>query len=92
MSKSCQEIHLLDVKLELQLGKRLRVLRKESGLTQERLAELAGLEYKYIQMLEGKTPPSATLRTLTKLSKALDLAPWELIMPQNTRRRVCGEL
>ena len=59
--------------IELKFAKRLRELRKMKGLTQEALAEKAGLEYKYIQMLEGKTPPSATLRTLDKLAKALDI-------------------
>lgn len=64
---------------ELRLGKKLKKLRKTKGLTQEQLAARAGLEYKYIQMLEGKRPPSATIRTLTKLAAALDLEPWELL-------------
>lgn len=67
------------MKVEQKFAKRLRELRKQRKLTQEALAELAGLEYKYIQMLEGKKPPSATLRTLAKLGKAFDLEPWELI-------------
>lgn len=65
--------------IELLLGKKIRALRKDAGLTQEKLAELAGIEYKYVQMLEGKRPPSATLRTLSKLADALDVKPWELI-------------
>jgi len=65
--------------IEEQFSKNLRKLRKEHGFTQESLAETAGLEYKYIQMLEGKTPPSPTLRTLEKIGKALEMEPWELI-------------
>ncbi|MBX9768698.1 MAG: helix-turn-helix transcriptional regulator [Bdellovibrionales bacterium] len=57
----------------------MKRLRKEQNLTQENLAERADLEYKYIQMLEGKTPPSATLRTLAKIAKALDIEVWELV-------------
>lgn len=67
------------MEIEEEFSKRLRLLRKELGLTQEKLAEKAGLEYKYIQMLEGKTPPSPTLRSLKKLGKALGMKPWELI-------------
>jgi transcriptional regulator with XRE-family HTH domain len=75
-----------DVALEENLKKNLKLLRKKKSLTQEVLAEKAGLEYKYIQMLEGKKPPSATLRTLDKLGKALRLDPWQLIKPPKTEK------
>ena len=65
--------------LEKKFSVHLRALRKKRGLTQEQLAEKAGLEYKYIQMLEGKTPPSATLRTLNKLAKALRVPVIQLL-------------
>lgn len=65
--------------IEEKFAKRLRELRKERGLTQEGLAELAGIEYKYVQMLEGKTPPSATLRTLEKIGNALNLNVSDLV-------------
>jgi len=65
--------------IEREFAKNLRRLRKKAELTQERLAELAGLEYKYIQMLEGKTPPSATLRTLAKISKAFGIEVYEML-------------
>jgi transcriptional regulator with XRE-family HTH domain len=74
------------VALEENLKKNLKLLRKKKGLTQEVLAEKAELEYKYIQMLEGKSPPSATLRTLAKLAKALKLDPWHLIKPPKAIR------
>lgn len=64
--------------IESKFAKKLRKLRKQFGFTQEGLAEKAGLEYKYIQMLEGKTPPSATLRTLEKLGKAFGIKVKEL--------------
>ncbi len=64
---------------EERFGRRLRLLRKLKGLTQEALAEKAGLEYKYIQMLEGKKPPSPTLRTLTKIAGAFNMTVVRLV-------------
>jgi transcriptional regulator with XRE-family HTH domain len=55
----------------LKLGKRIRALRAKCGYTQERLSELADLDYKYIQRIEGKNPPSVKIDTLEKLAKAL---------------------
>ena len=54
-------------------GKRLKDLRKKKKLTQEELAGLAGLEYKYIQRLEGKKPSSPTLNSIEKLAKAFNV-------------------
>jgi transcriptional regulator with XRE-family HTH domain len=41
------------VSINLKFAKRLRELRKESGLTQIELAEKSGVDYKYLQKLEG---------------------------------------
>jgi len=60
--------------INIRFGKRLRGLRKRKNLTQEDLAYAAGLEYKYIQRLEGKKPSSPTLNTLEKLAKALNIS------------------
>lgn len=52
------------------LGERIKKLRKEKGLTQEKLAELAKVDPKSIIEIEnGKRNP--TLRTLNKVSLAL---------------------
>jgi transcriptional regulator with XRE-family HTH domain len=61
------------------IAKRLRGLRKQYGYTQERLAELSGVDYKHIQLLEGKNPPAARVDTLEKIAKAFNLAPSELL-------------
>ena len=37
-------------------GMNIRKLREKHNLTQEQLAQLAEVDYKYIQRLEGKTP------------------------------------
>ena len=59
-------------------GKRLRQLRDERGLTQERLAELAGLERTYISQAEqGRR--NTTVITLQKLAAALGVDVTELL-------------
>ena len=65
--------------INIRLGKRLKDLRRKKKLTQERLADLAGLEYKYIQRLESKKPSSPTLNTLEKLAKAFNTSIAKLI-------------
>ncbi len=55
------------------LSKRLRALRKESGLTQEQLARKADISVKYLQNLEGATPKNPSLLTLEKIAKGLGL-------------------
>jgi transcriptional regulator with XRE-family HTH domain len=65
--------------VNISFGKRLRQLRKKNKLTQEELSEASGLDYKYIQRLEGKRPSSPTLNSLEKLAKALKVKPAELL-------------
>ena len=53
-------------------GKKLQQIRKSKGLTQEKLAELAGVHEKHISKLElGTYKPS--FDTLSKIVKALGL-------------------
>ena len=53
-------------------GKRLQQIRKEKGLTQEQLAEMAGVHEKHISKLElGTYKPS--FDTLSKILKVLDI-------------------
>lgn len=57
---------------------RLKKLRAERGMTQEALAEKAGLSRSYIARLElGQQDP--TLGTLEKLAKALKVTVGELV-------------
>ena len=65
--------------INIRFGNHLKALRRKKNLTQEKLADLAGLEYKYIQRLEGKKPSSPTLNSLEKLAKAFDISISELI-------------
>lgn len=61
------------------LGKRIKEIRKNRGFTQEKLAELAGIEIPSLSNIEnGKNYPNN--ETLEKLSDALSVRPYELYM------------
>ena len=69
-------------KRDLQLGRRLKRLRKQRDLTQEQLAEQVGVTPKYIQYLEAaKYRPSLTL--LYKLAVKLGVQPGDLLPRSN---------
>lgn len=52
------------------LGERIRILRKSQGLTQERLAEKAGMHGKYIGQIE-RDEINTTVETLDRIATAL---------------------
>ncbi|MDO5437207.1 MAG: helix-turn-helix transcriptional regulator [bacterium] len=59
------------------LGKRIKEIRKRKGLTQEKLAEFAGIETPSMSNIEnGKNYPNH--ETLEKISNALGVKPYEL--------------
>ena len=64
---------------KLKLAVRLRELRKKRGYTQEKLSELSGVDYKHIQLLEGKNPSGATIDTLEKLANAFRISLSKLL-------------
>ena len=66
-------------KITQQFAVALRRLRTEKNLTQEELAQRAGVDYKYLQKLEGQNPSSPTLSTLEKLANGLNIPLVELI-------------
>ena len=61
------------------LAKRIKELRKLRGYTQDRLAELSKIDYKYIQKIEGKDPPAVKIDTIARLAKALRVKAAELL-------------
>jgi transcriptional regulator with XRE-family HTH domain len=61
------------------IGDRLRRLRTERGLTQERLAEIANLSVDMIKKLEQNRRESARLSTLNALADALDIPRSQLL-------------
>ncbi|HWJ62000.1 MAG TPA: helix-turn-helix transcriptional regulator [Acidimicrobiales bacterium] len=56
------------------LGKRLRELRLERELTQERLADAAGLHWTYIGQIE-RGERNLTAKNVLRLERGLDLRP-----------------
>jgi len=65
--------------IRLRLGKRIKELRKKCGYTQDKLSEVAEIDYKYIQRLEGKNPPALKIDTIERLAKALKVRPAGLL-------------
>lgn len=65
--------------INTKFGKHLKDLRNKKKMTQEKLADLSDLEYKYIQRLESKKPSSPTLNTLEKLAKAFNTTVSKLV-------------
>jgi transcriptional regulator with XRE-family HTH domain len=62
----------------VKFGQRVRQERTRRKLSQERLAELAGVHRTYIGMIE-RAEKNITLESIEKLAKALDLTPEELL-------------
>lgn len=64
------------------VGRNAARIRKEKGMTQERLAELSGLSQQYLSGLEsGRRNP--TIVTLYELATALGISHVDLVMPSN---------
>jgi transcriptional regulator with XRE-family HTH domain len=60
------------------LARNLKRLRRERGLTQEELADLAGLNRNYVRMIE-RQENAATVDTLEALAEALQIKAAQLL-------------
>ena len=60
------------------LARNLKRLRRERGLTQEELADLAGLNRNYVRMIE-RQENAATVDTLEALADALQIKAAQLL-------------
>lgn len=69
----------MKVSIRLKLGGKIRELRVRRGYTQTKLAELADIDYKYLQRIEGKNPPALKIDTIEKLARALKVTPAKLL-------------
>jgi len=65
--------------IRLELGRRIKEVRKQRGYTQEKFAELASIDYKYLQRMEGNNPPALKIDTIAKIAKALNVSPSKLL-------------
>lgn len=62
------------------LGDRIRKLRSENDLTQEKLSQKAGISLYYVQLLEAREPSrSPTLRVLEQLADVFDMEVSEFL-------------
>ena len=72
-SRQCHVLRMARTSLQQKLGKKIKTLRNEAGLSQEQLGELTDLDRTYISDIErGKRNPS--LKSLEKLAKALKIS------------------
>lgn len=69
----------MEASIRIGLGKKLREIRQKLGYTQEKLADLVEIDYKYIQRIEGKNPPNIRVETIARLAKALKTTPSKLL-------------
>jgi len=66
------------------LGRNIRKFRKAKGLTQEQLAELAGISYKYLGEIErGETNPS--IDTLKRIAEGLNIPLESIIKTESVK-------
>ena len=65
--------------IQIKLAKRIKSLRKKYEMTQEKLAEVSGVDYKHIQLLESQNPSIAKIDTVEKIAKAFKMTPSKLI-------------
>jgi transcriptional regulator with XRE-family HTH domain len=66
-----------------QLGHRLRLLRKSRGLSQEKLAELAGLHRTYVGSVE-RGERNIGIDNIHALAGALGVPPADLLSPEGS--------
>jgi len=72
-------MRFMDMEIRLHLGRNIRKWRIKYGYTQEKLSEIADIDYKYLQRIEGKNPPALKIDTIGKIAKALNITPAELL-------------
>ena len=82
----------MEESIRIEMGKKLREMRQKLGYTQEKLADLTAIDYKYIQRIEGKTPPNIRVETIARLAKALKTTPSKLLdFQEGSQNRQCRE-
>lgn len=61
------------------IGKNLKKIRQDKGISQDRLSKLADLSLNTVVTVESGTNPNPTIETLTRIAKALDVGVDDLI-------------
>lgn len=62
-----------------QIGKNIKKLRKQKGLSQDRLSKLADISYNTVIKLESDGITNPSIDTLQKLAKALNVSVDDLL-------------
>lgn len=68
-------------KARVTLAENLRVRRVSKGLSQERLAELAGFHRTYVSQIE-RCSTNVSLENLQKVADVLEIEVWQLLKPE----------
>lgn len=66
-------------------GTNVRTIRESRGISQERLAELAGLHRTYISDIE-RFQRNISLDNIQKIAEALEVKPYELLMTYEDKK------
>jgi len=61
------------------IGKNLKKLRQEKGISQDRLFKLADLSLNTVVTVESGANPNPTIETLTRIAKALNVGVDDLL-------------
>ena len=61
------------------IGKNIKRLRQEKGISQDKLSKLADISLNTVVKIELEQSPNPTLETIQKLAKALDVSLDELV-------------
>ncbi|MBU4274775.1 helix-turn-helix domain-containing protein [Patescibacteria group bacterium] len=61
------------------IGKNIKKIRQEKGISQDRLSKLADLSLNTVVTVESGANPNPTIETLIKIAKALEVGVNELI-------------
>ena len=61
------------------IGKNLKKVRQEKGISQDRLSKLADLSLNTVVTVESGLNPNPTIETLTKIAQALNVKVDDLI-------------
>lgn len=63
------------------LGRRLKELRNQHGLTQEEFGVISGFSQKFYQQIESGNKRQIWLETVERLAAAYGLEAWQLLSP-----------
>jgi len=61
------------------IGKNIKKIRQEKGISQDRLSKLADLSLNTVVTVESGANPNPTIETLTKIANALDVKVDDLL-------------